>query len=156
MPRPRSETPIYRRHKSHNQAVSTVRLANGERRDLYLGPWKSAASKNEHARIVALVTANGGIYPSAANDLSLDEALVVYTRYVESYYVVPDGRSSRSADNIKAALCYLTRFFGETNLVEFAPSSLKAIRNVMIREPIRPQEREISVQRRLPVRHDRD
>src|SRR5262245_30256600 len=47
MPRRPNEFPSYRRHKSTNQVVCTVRLANGKRKDMYLGRWKSAASKAE-------------------------------------------------------------------------------------------------------------
>ena len=58
MPRPFNSVPVYARHKAKNLAYCNVRLANGQRKDLYLGPWKSAASKIEHARVVALVAAN--------------------------------------------------------------------------------------------------
>ena len=99
-----------------------------------MGPWKSAASKAEYGRVVAVVAANGGIYPSSADDLSVDEALVQYTKHITAYYLDPDGRPSRSVENIKSVLGYLTRLFGETNLADFGPPQLKTIRNVMIAE----------------------
>ena len=78
MPRRLLHFPAYRRHKPTNQAVMTVRLVNGFRKDLYLGRWKSAESKAEYTRILALVNANGGAHPSVADDLTVNKALVLY------------------------------------------------------------------------------
>ena len=38
MPRRPNEVPVYSRHKAQNLAVTTVRLPNGKRKDIYLGP----------------------------------------------------------------------------------------------------------------------
>jgi hypothetical protein len=81
MPRLPSSTPAYCRHKARNLAVTTVRLANGKRKDIYLGKWNSAASRAEHGRIAGLVAANGGIYPKVAPDLMVSEALARLVRY---------------------------------------------------------------------------
>ncbi len=62
MPRPLSTVPAYSRHKASNQAFCTVRLANGQSKDIYLGTWKSPASKDEYARIVALLSANNTLW----------------------------------------------------------------------------------------------
>jgi hypothetical protein len=134
MPRPRSFTPSYRRHRPTNQAVCAVQLANGGRKDLYLGRCKSARSKEEYARVVALVAANGGISPSAADDVSMTEALVLYTRHINSYYINHDHRPSRSTKNIKMLLGHLTRLFGPTSLADVGPPQLKTIRTVMVGE----------------------
>lgn len=93
-----------------------------------------AGSKEELAGVVALVAANGGISPSAADDMSMTEALVLYTRQINSYYVNPDRRRSRSAKNIKMVLGYLTRLFGPTSLADFGPPQLTTIRTVMVGE----------------------
>jgi hypothetical protein len=37
MPRRPNEVPAYSRHKARNLAVTTVRLPNGKRKDIYLG-----------------------------------------------------------------------------------------------------------------------
>ena len=87
-PRP-NEVPSYRRHKSTNQAVCTVRLANGKAKVVYLGTWKSAASRAEYGRVVSFVSTNGGIYPSAADDLTVNEALIPYTSRLRGH---PFGR----------------------------------------------------------------
>jgi|SRR5262245_35367337 len=134
MPRPQCFTPSYRHHRPTNQAVCTVRLANGSRKDLYLGRWKSARSKEEYARVVALIAATGGIYPSAADDLSINETLILYTRHIDGCYIDPDGRPSRSVRNIKAVLGYLTRLFGPTPVADFGPPQLKMLRIIMVNE----------------------
>ena len=56
MPRTKKGTPpSYRRHSS-GQAVVTVRLADGQRRDLLLGPWDTQASRDEYTRILTTLT----------------------------------------------------------------------------------------------------
>jgi integrase len=132
MPRPRNLVPAYSRHKTTQQAVCTVRLANGQRKVIYLGKWQSAASKADYARIVALVSANAGIYPESTPDLTVNEALVRYIKHVDAYYVDPNGWPCRSADNIKAAVGYLKRLFGRTPLAEFGPPEFKVIRAELI------------------------
>ena len=74
MPRPRSSIPFYRCHESSQQAIVTVRLANGERKDIYLGEMDSPQSKIEYSKILALLAANGGIYPGGGLDLTVNEA----------------------------------------------------------------------------------
>lgn len=132
MPRPSNVVPVYRRHKPTNQAVCTVRTATGQRKDLYLGRWNSAESKTEFARIVAIVGTHGGIYPVENHDLTVNEALLRYVKYIESFYVDADGTPSRSVDNIKIALGYLRRLFGSTLLEAFGPAQFKAVRSVLI------------------------
>ncbi len=128
--------PIYRRHKSTNQAVCTVRLPSRKRKDIYLGRWNTAASKAEFSRIVSIVAANGGFYPDDTQDLSIYEGIARYGQFVDSYYRNPDGSPAMSGEKIKHVLGYLTELFGPTPLAEFGPPELKAIRNVLIEKGI--------------------
>ena len=57
-------------HKPTIRAACTARLANDKTKVPYLGRWRSA---------VSLVSLYGGIYPSAADDLTLNGALLRYT-----------------------------------------------------------------------------
>ena len=100
MPRRRADFPAYLRHKPTNQALCRVRLANGALKSIYLGPWRSAASKAEYARVIALVAANGGTFPSATADLSLNEALARYARHVNGYYYTPALLGIRWGDRL--------------------------------------------------------
>lgn len=65
MPRTKKGTPpSYRQHAS-GQAVVTVRTTSGNRRDILLGPWDTAESKAEYARVLGVLSAHGGRYPEA-------------------------------------------------------------------------------------------
>jgi len=85
MPRSPNAVPTYRLHAATGQAVCTVRLPDGSRKDLYLGKHNSAASKAEFHRLVALIATNGGIYPTGSPDLTVSEALVRYARHIQSH-----------------------------------------------------------------------
>lgn len=134
MPRPSNEVPSLRRHKPTNQAVCTVRLANGSRKDIYLGPWKSALAKQEYGRVIALVGANNGIYPDASVDLTVNEAMVRYVKFIDRHYIDRDGVPTGTAAKLKFTLGYLKRLYGTTPLAEFGPIKLKSVRQVMIGE----------------------
>ena len=136
MPRPSNYVPVYARHKAKNLAYCNVKLANGQSKTLYLGPWKSAESKNEHARIIAVVAANNGIYPDGSEDLTINEAMVRYVKHVDAYYQNPDGTPADSALNIKTALRPMKELFGPTPIRDFGPVQLKAIRAVLIEKGI--------------------
>jgi integrase len=132
MPRTPNVLPTYRQHASSGQAVCTVRLADGSRKDLYLGVYDSPAAKSEYHRVVALVATNGGIYPTGSLELTISEALVKYGRHIESHYIGPDGKPTGTGDDIKVTLGYLKRIFGPTLLADFGPPQLKAIRQAMV------------------------
>jgi integrase len=132
MPRQPNPVPTYRLHAASGQAVCTVRLADGTRKDLYLGVHDSAAAKAEYNRVVALVASNGGIYPTGSPELTISEALVQYGRHVDSHYVGPDGRPTGTGEDIKITLGYLKRQFGHTPLAAFGPPQLKAVRQAMV------------------------
>ena len=112
MPRPANPTPFYLHHKARNIAYCSVRRATVRRKDIYLGLWNSRDSKTAFARIVELVASNNGIYPDVDDDLTVNEALVLYVRFVDSHYRMPDGTPADSADQIKYALKPLRRRFG--------------------------------------------
>lgn len=127
MSRPPSLTLSYRRHKPSGQAVVTVRLRSGARRDLYLGTHNSATSRAEFQRITALVAANGGIYPEAEADITVNELVLAYLKWATLTYREPDGKVSRSVANLKFAFRKLKALFGPTPVSEFGPRSLKTL-----------------------------
>ncbi len=132
MPRPFNHFPAYARHNGKNLAYCSVRLANGQRKDLYLGAWNSASSKAEYARIVSVVAANNGIYPDSADDLTVNEALVRYVKHIEGSLIDGDGKPLPGVVNIKSALSTLKTLFGSTPLGEFGPLQLEACRSTMV------------------------
>jgi hypothetical protein len=99
MPKPATpRVPSYRRHKPTGQAVVTI---NG--RDIYLGKWNSAASKDEYDRLIAEFLANGRRLQSDA-DTTVVEVLNAYRKFAENYYR-KDGRVTSEygciLDNLK-------------------------------------------------------
>jgi hypothetical protein len=108
MPRTPNAVPIYRRHKPTDQAVCTVRLPGGGSKQFYLGRYKSAASRAEYERVVALVSANGGVYPTAGQDVTVSEALLVFVQFAERHYRNQDGRPTGTAEDLKITLGYVT------------------------------------------------
>jgi integrase len=136
MSRTPNAVPVYRLHKPTKQAVCTVRLSGGGRRDLYLGKYNSPASRIEFGRIVALVAANGGLYPSNKPDITINELILAYFKFATAHYREPDGTTSRSVDNLRYTFRKLKLLFGPTSANDFGPKSLKAIRDAWIGEGI--------------------
>src|ERR1051326_8719139 len=91
MPRTKKGTPpSYRQHTS-GQAVITVRTMSGRRWDILLGPWNSPESKSEYARVLGVLSANGGRYPDpeqapSPTDLSVNEIILAFWKHAEAHY----------------------------------------------------------------------
>src|SRR5262245_25438747 len=90
----RGTPPSYRRHSS-GQACVAVRCPDGRRREILLGPWQSADSQAEYARVLAELVANQGRLPpeqgATPSRLSINEVILAYWRHAETYYRHPDG-----------------------------------------------------------------
>lgn len=127
MSRTPNAVPVYRLHKPTGQAVCTVHLLGGGRRDLYLGKHNSAASRAEYNRIVALVASNGGIYPAATPDVTVNELLLAYFQFADGYYRAEGGQASPTAARLKQSLRGLRKLFGPTPAAEFGPKALKSL-----------------------------
>jgi integrase len=132
MPRT-NRPPSYRLHKARNLAVVTL-----DGKDHYLGPYGSPESHEKYARLIAewrahrrhlLPTTAAG--PSANPFLSVGELVLAYWRHVEGYYV-KDGRPTSEQDNIRQALRFVRRLYGQTPAIEFGPVALKNVRQAMI------------------------
>ena len=63
---------------------------------------------------------------------TIDELIVAYwDRHVAAYYV-KDGRPTSEQDNIRQALRFVRRLYGQTPAEDFGPLALKAVRQAMI------------------------
>ena len=115
--------PKYRCHKSTNRAVVTV---NG--REIYLGVYDSAESRQRYGRLIAEWAATGQPSPTVGeNDITVIEISARYLGYAESYY----GDSSTMC-MVRVALRRLRGLYGETLAVEFGPIALQALRQTWI------------------------
>lgn len=130
-----SRIPSYRRHKPTGQAVVTVRLADGSRKDVYLGPWKSAESHTEYARIISEI----GVAASPAmavkshdRDLSINELILAFLRHADTHYRRADGTATQEPVEYRLTLRFVRELYGHTPAKDFGPLALKTVRQAMI------------------------
>jgi integrase len=127
--------PSYRRHKQSGQAIVTLTDGLGGRRDVLLGKYGTAASRNEYLRVTTEWEANGRRSPQAAasrEDLTINELAIAYWRHAEQHYRHPDGTPTSELDCLRAALRPLKELYGHTLAKDFGPLALKAVRQRMI------------------------
>ncbi len=128
MPRRTNSNPRYSRHKASGQAVVTI-----SGKDVYLGPWKSKVSLVAYDRVVSEWLAAGRRLPELISQiLSVGELIERYWEHAKSYYRHPDGTTTSELYPIKSALRELNRLHGMTDVSQFGPLSLDAIRTAMI------------------------
>ncbi len=122
-------TPKYRPHPPSGQAVVTL---GG--RDHYLGPHGSELSLTEYNRLVGEWMVQGRPLASVtdANDRTINEIMVDYLRFAETYYRRPDGNQTSEANCAKLALRPLRSLYGHTFAKDFGPLCPKAVRVKMI------------------------
>lgn len=128
MARPKSSTPSYRHHRASGQAVVTI-----AGKEVYLGPWKSAASRHEYDRVVGEWLARGRIAPpNPSAGITVGELLADYLRWAKGYY----RGGSREVEQIKFTIRPLRKLYGKTPASQFGPLALKAVREEMIKANI--------------------
>ncbi|HUW30810.1 MAG TPA: site-specific integrase [Planctomycetota bacterium] len=123
--------PSYRRHRPSGQAVVTI-----ERKDHYLGPWRSRESKLAYERLISEWLANGrclprGNFQSAQSDVTIAELVLKYVQFAESYYA-KGGQPTKELDRIKSAVKPLNRLYSSELARDFGPLALKAVREVFV------------------------
>ncbi|MBO0699618.1 MAG: site-specific integrase [Zavarzinella sp.] len=132
MPRPPG-IPAYRRKGT--QAVVTLRDPTGRRRDVRLGPYGTAASKREYARVVAEWEERQRQLPGAsAGDLTVAELILYFWRHVEAHYRHPDGTPTSEVENYRYSLRPVRELYGHTPAAQFGPLALKAVRRKMVED----------------------
>jgi integrase len=136
MSRPRG-IPSYRRHRSSGQAVVTLTDASGQRRDIYLGEFGTAASRQEYARVIAEWEAAGQRLPAQHTqtpDLSMNELILAYWRHAEEYYGFRLDKERGDAGCLRSMLAVVRQLYGKTPATDFGPLALKACREKMIKK----------------------
>jgi integrase len=112
-------------HKATGQAV--VRL---DGKDYYLGKYGTPQVQQRYDRLIAEWLAGKRSRPvpgESGNGFTVDEVLVRYWRWAESYYRDDDGRPARELENIRDALKPLRRLYGQTIAKDFGPLAIRTL-----------------------------
>ncbi len=133
MPRHRSLVPpSYCLHKASGRAV--VRI-NGK--DHYLGPYGSAESHSEYARLIAewQLSQSEQRQATATNagnfELTISQVIQRYRKFAETYYS-KDGQPTKELGEMRYALRPLRKLYGDTLARDFGPLKLKVVRQHMV------------------------
>lgn len=133
MGRPKNAVPTYRLHKQSGQAIVTVNV-NGDRKDMTLGAYNSAASKEEYRRVLESL-ANGTLGLAAPADLTVNELCARYWKHAEGYYTAAsDGKTASELSDLKYCIREFRGLFGDTPAREFGPLAFKALRERMVKK----------------------
>ena len=130
MPRLKNRVPSYRKHKASGQGVVTL---NG--RDVYLGKYDTAASREAYAREIATWIARGKqhVPPTDGSALSVVELIAAFLYHAKEYYRRPDGTPTSEVKNYRDAMRPLKKLYGRTRAADFDLLALKAVRGEMIK-----------------------
>ena len=123
--------PAYRLHKARTCAVVTI-----DGKNHYLGPFGSAESHENYARIIAnwgISGRTGAKPPDTPGGMggTVNELILRYLEFASGYYV-KHGRRTGEFDNIRCALRALKRLYGHTPAGGFGPKDLELVRQAMI------------------------
>jgi integrase len=125
--------PTYRLHRPTGQAV--VRI---DGHDFYLGKHGTDASREKYDRLIAeWLTAGRPGAPGPASrpghaSLSVDELLLAYWQYARQHYRSPEGTPTQELDNLRHALRYLRKLYGNMPANEVGPLALRSIQREML------------------------
>jgi integrase len=124
--------PSYCLHRATGQAV--VRI---DGHDFYLGIYDTPESRSEYDRLIAEWYANGrALAPQTGNGhdrgLTVNELLVAFWQHAEQHYRRTDGSPTDEIHCLRAALRPLKELYGHTDVRDFGPLALKAVRQRMI------------------------
>jgi integrase len=127
-----SRIPAYRLHKSSGHAVVTLTDSHTKtRRDVLLGRYGTAESRQEYLRVIAEWEANGRTLQAASDspaDLTVAELLLRFMLHAEKHYRHPDGTPTSALDNFRQALRAVKELYAHTPAAGFGPLALKAVR----------------------------
>ncbi len=131
MSRRNGHVPAYRLHKPSGQARVII---SGEH--VYLGKYGSPESREKYARLVSKLPAaksNGrqSVQNGPNPTLSINELLLAYSQFAQSYYV-KDGKPTKELACMGEAIWPVRELFGSTLAADFGPKSLKTVRQKMI------------------------
>jgi hypothetical protein len=131
--------PAYRKHKQSAQAIVTLTDGLGSRKDVLLGRYGTAASRQEYAKVIAEWEASDrhqlqvGKNAGKVSDITVAELLDRYWPWAKKYYRRPEGAETQEVSGLIYALRPLKYLYANTLAGTFGPLALKAVRDLMIR-----------------------
>lgn len=136
----RPGVPAYLKHRASGQAITVVRLEDGRRKQIYLGPHASPESHRKYREVLAR-------YLNPATDLESEEAdgrshagrtvadvVAQFLAWAEGYFRRPDGTPTREFPNYHAAVKFLLKLYRDEPADEFGPLKLKKVRELMVEQ----------------------
>jgi hypothetical protein len=131
--RPKNAVPSYLKHSATGQARVVI-----SGKTYYLGPYGSAKSRAEYARLIAEWSgSHSTIAPAPSNATSRQEGLYIselvpaYIRYAESYYV-KNGEQTSQVAVVRMAVRPVRQIYGHTLARDFGPVALETCRQKLI------------------------
>src|SRR5262249_49900384 len=127
MPKLSRALPKYRKHRGSGQAVVTLSGL-----DHYLGPHGTKASKVEYDRLIAEWLQNGRqLQAPADGSMAIGRVIAAYMRHARAYYR-KSGKPTSEVAGIVHALRFVKLLYGHTQVAEFGPLSLQAVRGKLV------------------------
>ncbi len=134
---PRKTPPAYRQRLVHGNETAIVTLTDSltkRRRDFYLGPYGSVASRELYARLLAQWERDGRRLPTDSHRPDEPACGPTITQLCLAYWQSIQGSYTQShCNNMAAAIRVLRRLFGETPAAKFGPKRLRLVRDSMLR-----------------------
>jgi hypothetical protein len=96
--------PSYRKHRQSGQAIVTLPDGIGGRRDVLLGKYRSAQSRQEYARIINEWEASGRTVPPSVlprGGLTVNEIMLQFWTHAEQHYRRPDGTTTNELTDFR-------------------------------------------------------
>lgn len=135
------KTPSYRQRKGYDQALVTLTdAATGRRRDYWLGPYGTPASRERYHRVIAEWEANGrrlpepeatittgSSAPAGDDGVTVDDIITRFWRWAGAHYV------GRERETFRPVLRLLRQMDGATPAAVYGPRRLRLLREEMIR-----------------------
>ena len=126
----RKNLPGYLKHKASGQAVVVI-----HGKTIYLGKYKSKASRERYEEIISEYIANGRKLPPSQTQtgISCQELAVRFLKWAEGYYV-KNGEQTATFDHCQRAVSQLIHHYGDESVDAFTPLSLDFLQKEWIEQ----------------------
>jgi len=121
------KVPQFRVHKGSGQGY-----ANAWGRRIYFGKHDLPDAMRRYHEFVAEYMANGGQPPVQPDQMTIKELIARFWVHAEGYYLDAAGNPSTEIEAFRYALKPLKELFAESQVSDFGPRALQAVRHRMI------------------------